>query len=135
MDNASVTRASMILIGHDMGLTAQVLDRVGVVYAGKLVEVASIDELYRRPKHPYTQALIFSLPSLREKKHGAIPGLPPFLLNAPPGCPRAMARCAAIPPPVPSAKTNLQRAISMRMHINRSRQADSRCHILMKVPK
>ena len=79
--------ASMILIGHDMGMTAQVLDRVGVMYAGKLVEVANIRELYREPLHPYTQALISSLPSVKEKKRGGgIPGLPPFLLNPPPGC-------------------------------------------------
>jgi len=97
--------ASMILIGHDMGLTAQVLDRVGVMYAGKLVEVAPIDELFHAPKHPYTQALISSLPSVREKKRGGgIPGLPPFLLNPPPGCrfqprcPHAFEPCKSITP-------------------------------------
>ncbi len=99
--------ASMILIGHDMGLTAQVLQRVGVMYAGKLVEVAPIQDLYRRPQHPYTQALISSLPSVREKKRGGgIPGLPPFLLNPPPGClfrarcPHAFEPCATITPPL-----------------------------------
>ncbi len=99
--------ASMILIGHDMGLTAQVLERVGVMYAGKLVEVAPIQDLYRRPQHPYTQALISSLPSVREKKRGGgIPGLPPFLLNPPPGClfrarcPHAFEPCATITPPL-----------------------------------
>jgi len=97
--------ASMILIGHDMGLTAQVLDRVGVMYAGKLVEVASTSDLYHRPQHPYTQALISSLPSVREKKRGGgIPGLPPFLLNPPPGCrfhprcPHAFDACTTITP-------------------------------------
>jgi peptide/nickel transport system ATP-binding protein len=97
--------ASMILIGHDMGLTAQVLDRVGVMYAGKLVEVAPIQELFHTPKHPYTQALISSLPSVREKKKGGgIPGLPPFLLNPPPGClfqprcPHAFEKCKSVSP-------------------------------------
>ncbi len=97
--------ASMILIGHDMGLTAQVLDRVGVMYAGKLVEVASIRELYHTPQHPYTQALIASLPSVREKKRGGgIPGLPPFLLNPPSGCrfhprcPHAFDTCRTVTP-------------------------------------
>jgi peptide/nickel transport system ATP-binding protein len=97
--------ASMILIGHDMGLTAQVLDRVGVMYAGKLVEVAPIHELFNSPKHPYTQALISSLPSVREKKRGGgIPGLPPFLLNPPSGClfhprcPHAFEPCKTITP-------------------------------------
>jgi peptide/nickel transport system ATP-binding protein len=90
-----------------MGLTAQVLQRVGVMYAGKLVEVAPIRQLYRRPQHPYTQALISSLPSVREKKRGGgIPGLPPFLLNPPPGClfrtrcPHAFEPCATITPPL-----------------------------------
>jgi peptide/nickel transport system ATP-binding protein len=79
--------ASMILIGHDMGLTAHVLDRIGVMYAGKIAEIASVQELYRTPLHPYAQALISSLPSIQEKKRGGgIPGLPPFLLNPPPGC-------------------------------------------------
>lgn len=97
--------ASMILIGHDMGLTAQVLDRVGVMYAGKLVEVANVRELFRDAQHPYTQALIASLPSIREKKQGGgIPGLPPFLLNPPPGClfhprcPHAIETCQQITP-------------------------------------
>jgi peptide/nickel transport system ATP-binding protein len=97
--------ASVILIGHDMGLTAQVLDRVGVMYAGKLVEVANIRELYREPRHPYTQALIASLPSIQAKKRGGgIPGLPPFLLNPPPGClfqprcPHAMKICEQVSP-------------------------------------
>jgi peptide/nickel transport system ATP-binding protein len=79
--------SSLILIGHDMGLTAQVLDRIGVMYAGKLVEVGEVQDIYKRPLHPYAQALISSLPSLKEKKKGGgIPGLPPFLLNPPPGC-------------------------------------------------
>lgn len=97
--------ASMILIGHDMGLTAQVLDRVGVMYAGKLVEVADVRALFREAQHPYTQALISSLPSIREKKRGGgIPGLPPFLLNPPPGClfhprcPHAIETCQQITP-------------------------------------
>jgi oligopeptide/dipeptide ABC transporter ATP-binding protein len=77
----------MILIGHDMGLTAQVLDRIGVMYAGKIAEIANVHELYGKPLHPYAQALIASLPSIKEKKRGGgIPGLPPFLLNPPPGC-------------------------------------------------
>ena len=97
--------ASMILIGHDMGMTAQVADRVGVMYAGKLVEVADTRELFRQPQHPYSQALISSLPSIREKKRGGgIPGLPPFLLNPPdnclfhPRCPHAIAFCQETPP-------------------------------------
>jgi peptide/nickel transport system ATP-binding protein len=79
--------SSLIFIGHDMGLTAQVVNRIGVMYAGKLMEVADIREVYKEPLHPYTQALIASLPSVKEKrKKVGIPGLPPFLLNPPPGC-------------------------------------------------
>ena len=79
--------SSLVLIGHDMGLTAQVLDRIGVMYAGKLIEVGLVQDIYKRPQHPYTQALISSLPSLKEKKKGSgMPGLPPFLLNPPSGC-------------------------------------------------
>lgn len=103
--------ASMILIGHDMGMTAQVADRVGVMYAGKLVEVADTRELFRQPQHPYSQALISSLPSIREKKRGGgIPGLPPFLLNPPqnclfhPRCPHAIAYCRETPPPMHRVK-------------------------------
>ncbi len=105
--------ASMILIGHDMGMTAQVADRVGVMYAGKLVEVAGTRELFRQPQHPYSQALISSLPSIREKKRGGgIPGLPPFLLNPPqnclfhPRCPHAVAFCQETPPPMHRIRTS-----------------------------
>jgi peptide/nickel transport system ATP-binding protein len=79
--------AAVILIGHDMGLMAQFVDRLGVMYAGRLVEVAPIAEIITRPRHPYTQALIASLPSLDAR--GAltgIPGLAPLLRDLPPGC-------------------------------------------------
>ena len=97
--------ASIILIGHDMGMTAQVVDRVGVMYAGKLVEVADTRALFRNPQHPYTQGLISSLPSIQEKKRGGgIPGLPPFLLNPPanclfhPRCPHTAEHCKQVTP-------------------------------------
>ncbi|MGQ9632083.1 MAG: ABC transporter ATP-binding protein [bacterium] len=79
--------ASLILIGHDMGLQAQLVDRLAVMYAGKVAEVGRAHEMYKRPLHPYTQLLIASVPSLKEKKVlRGIPGLPPALLNPPPGC-------------------------------------------------
>lgn len=59
--------ASVILVGHDMGLLAQFVDRLGVMYAGRFVEVAPIREIFHNPLHPYTQRLIASLPSLEEK--------------------------------------------------------------------
>lgn len=80
--------AAVILIGHDMGLMAQFVDRLGVMYAGKLVEVSPVRETFRDPLHPYTQLLIASLPSLAKKGVlQGIPGLPPSLLDPLPGCP------------------------------------------------
>ncbi len=79
--------AAVILVGHDLGLMAQFVDRLGVMYAGRLVEVASIAEIVTRPRHPYTQALIASLPSIeRQGTLAGIPGLAPLLRELPPGC-------------------------------------------------
>lgn len=79
--------AGVILVGHDMGLMAQFVDRLGVMYAGKMVEMGPVEDVFREPLHPYTQMLIQSLPSL-EGKHffKGIPGVSPSLLNPPPGC-------------------------------------------------
>ena len=80
--------ASLILVGHDMGLMAQFVDRIGVMYAGRLVEVGPVDDIFEEPLHPYTQMLISSLPSLEGKGvFKGIPGITPSLLNPPPGCP------------------------------------------------
>jgi peptide/nickel transport system ATP-binding protein len=79
--------ASVILVGHDMGLLAQFVDRLGVMYAGKVVELAPIKTLFAEPKHPYTRSLIESLPTLDQRGiFRGVPGLPPSLRNAPPGC-------------------------------------------------
>jgi peptide/nickel transport system ATP-binding protein len=99
--------ASVMLVGHDMGLMAQFVDRLGVMYAGHLVEVAPVRDLFQKPLHPYTQLLIASLPSLERKGvFQGIPGLPPSLLNPPPGCPfhprcpSAMEICTVENPPL-----------------------------------
>ena len=77
----------MILVGHDMGLMAQFVDRLGVMYAGKLVEVSPVRDIFTQPLHPYTQLLIASLPSFEQKgTFRGIPGLPPLLRDLPPGC-------------------------------------------------
>jgi oligopeptide/dipeptide ABC transporter ATP-binding protein len=97
--------ASVILIGHDMGLMAQFVTRLGVMYAGKLVEIGGVDDMFAEPLHPYTQLLIASLPSL-DRRGGlqGIPGVPPSLLDKPSGCPfrtrcpRAFEQCAAEEP-------------------------------------
>jgi peptide/nickel transport system ATP-binding protein len=99
--------AAVIQIGHDMGLMAHSVDRIGVMYAGKLVEVALVHDLFREPLHPYTQMLIASLPSLEGKNQlQAIGGDPPSLLNPPTGCPfhprcpYVMDRCKVVMPPL-----------------------------------
>ena len=92
--------AAIILVGHDMGLMAQTVDRLGVMYAGRLVEVAPMHDALVSPQHPYTRLLIDALPSVTEKKKlKGIPGLAPQLLNLPhgcafhPRCPLAFDRC------------------------------------------
>jgi oligopeptide/dipeptide ABC transporter ATP-binding protein len=80
--------ASILLIGHDMGLMAQVADRVGIMYAGEFAELSQSADLFRDPLHPYSQLLINSLPSIEHKGTlKGIPGLPPSLLERPVGCP------------------------------------------------
>lgn len=92
--------AAVILIGHDMGLMAQFADRMGVIYAGKLVEEGAVGPLFAQPQHPYSQLLMASLTTLEEKEaFQAAQGAPPSLLDLPSGCvfhPRcvyAMERC------------------------------------------
>jgi oligopeptide/dipeptide ABC transporter ATP-binding protein len=79
---------SMIMITHDFGIVAKVCDRVAVMYAGKIVETAGIRELFNHPTHPYTIALMNSLPKIdrREEMLYSIEGQPPDLRNVPPGC-------------------------------------------------
>jgi peptide/nickel transport system ATP-binding protein len=79
--------AAVILVGHDMGLMAQFVDRLAIMYAGRLVEVAPIADIITRPRHPYTRALVASLPSLeRRGALAGIPGLAPLLRDLPGGC-------------------------------------------------
>jgi oligopeptide/dipeptide ABC transporter ATP-binding protein len=96
---------SMILIGHDMGLMAQVVDRVAVMYAGKLAEVAPTREIFANPVHPYTRLLVSTLPTLELRgQFKGIPGITPSLLDPPPGClfhprcPEATERCSSATP-------------------------------------
>ena len=80
---------ALILITHDLGVVATVADRIAVMYAGRIVEHADVHSLYASPSHPYTRALINSIP--RRQRQGqellTIKGLPPNLLRIPPGCP------------------------------------------------
>ena len=93
--------AAIILVGHDMGLMAQFAHVVGVMYAGEIVEIAPVKEIFSNPRHPYTQMLIASLPSFASRGvFRGIPGVAPSIVNRPSGCafhvrcPRAEARCA-----------------------------------------
>lgn len=88
---------SIILITHDLGVVAEMCDRVNVMYAGRIVEEADVTDLFRSPKHPYTEALIESTPVLGEadKDLATIPGSVPNLIDLPQGCkfaPRCQAR-------------------------------------------
>jgi peptide/nickel transport system ATP-binding protein len=87
--------AAIVLIGHDMALMAHFVDRIGVMYAGRMVEMGPVKTVFRTPKHPYTKMLIGSLPSLKVRRlFQGIPGVPPSLTNRPPGCP-FQTRCPA----------------------------------------
>jgi peptide/nickel transport system ATP-binding protein len=78
---------SMILIGHDIGLQAQLVDRIAVMYAGNIVEIAPVTSIFDFPLHPYTQLLISSIPSIKERKPlKKTEGLTHDLRNPPPGC-------------------------------------------------
>jgi oligopeptide/dipeptide ABC transporter, ATP-binding protein, C-terminal domain len=102
---------AVVLITHDLGVVAETCQRVIVMYAGRKVEEADVEDLFDRPLHPYTQGLMASMPHLhRGQSHGQrlkeIPGMVPSLLDPPPGCrfagrcARATARCAAEEPPL-----------------------------------
>lgn len=81
------TDAGIIFITHDLGVVANVADRVAVMYAGKIVEVGTVDEIFYNPKHPYTWGLLASMPSLdgTDEELYAIPGTPPDLIKPPKG--------------------------------------------------
>src|SRR5256714_2760644 len=83
------TNAATILITHDLGLVAELADRVVVMYAGKVVENGDVHTIFSNPRHPYTIGLMESLPRVDIDEDGLrpIPGSPPSLINRPPGCP------------------------------------------------
>ncbi|MEE1939225.1 ABC transporter ATP-binding protein [Streptomyces sp. TRM 70361] len=98
----------LILITHDLGVVADVADKIAVMYAGRIVETAPVHELYERPAHPYTRGLLDSIPRLDHKGRElyAIQGLPPSLTSIPSGCafnprcPRAREVCRVDVPPL-----------------------------------
>jgi peptide/nickel transport system ATP-binding protein len=112
---------SVILITHDLGVVAEIADRVVVMYAGRIVEHGTLDEIFYDPQHPYTWGLLGSLTRLdqpRPKRLPQIRGLPPSLLSPPQGChfkprcPHAFSRCDQVPPleaRLPDAPSHLDR--------------------------
>ena len=85
---------TIVLITHDLALVSQITEKIGIMYAGELVEFSSTRDIYKNPRHPYTQALIEAIPRLRtkDKKIHFVKGSPPSLLNPPRGC-RFYDRC------------------------------------------
>jgi len=96
-DIQTQSNLSMIVITHDLGIVAKVCDRVAVMYAGRIVESAGVRDIFNNPRHPYTQALLQSLPKLDSTvdRLYSIEGQPPDLLNPPPGC-RFRPRCGKV---------------------------------------
>jgi oligopeptide/dipeptide ABC transporter ATP-binding protein len=100
------TGAGIILVTHDLGVVADIADRIVVMYAGRVVEQGTLDEIFYDPQHPYTWGLLGSITRIdrdRSQRLPAIPGLPPSLLRPPKGChfrprcPHAFERCPEVP--------------------------------------
>ena len=97
---------SFVLITHDMAVLSELCDVVGIMYGGQMVEFGALKDVYQNPKHPYTQGLLESVPTLGGKRPGFIPGSPPSLADAPgpcrfmDRCPHAAKKCLEPPPKV-----------------------------------
>ena len=98
---------SIMLISHDLGVISEIADKVGIMYAGKIVEFGNLAEIYSNPKHPYTQALLKSIPKMKgDLDLISLKGDPPNLAAPPTGCrffdrcPQAMEKCKKDPPKV-----------------------------------
>jgi oligopeptide transport system ATP-binding protein len=92
------TGMGIIFITHDLGVVAELCNRVAVMYGGMIMETASVDDLFERPAHPYTLGLLNSMPHMemdKSQKLSPIPGSPPDMLHPPPGCPFAP-RCSFV---------------------------------------
>jgi peptide/nickel transport system ATP-binding protein len=101
------TGAAIILVTHDLGVVADIADRIAVMYAGRIVEHGTLDEIFYDPQHPYTWGLLGSIARIdrpRPERLPAIPGLPPSLSDRPQGChfrprcPHEFSKCIEVPP-------------------------------------
>ncbi len=115
---------SIVLITHDLGIVAGMVDRVAVMYSGRIVEEALVDQLFRQPRHPYTLALLGCLPRLDQRTDlEPIPGSPPSPIEVPPGC--------AFEPRCPY---RLPRCIEETPLLRRLGQTEVACHQAEEVP-
>jgi len=95
---------SIMLITHDLAVLSEIADKIGIMYGGHMVEFGSSEEIYKHPKHPYTQGLLESIPTLKGNIPKYIKGIPPSLLDAPTECrfiercPLAIEKCKQVPP-------------------------------------
>ena len=95
---------SIMLITHDLGVLSEIADKIGIMYGGKMIEYGTSHDIYKNPKHPYTQGLLESIPTLHGGKPKFIKGNPPDLVNPKQGCrfidrcPEAMEKCKQDPP-------------------------------------
>jgi len=98
---------SLMIISHDLAILSEIAEKIGIMYAGKIIEFGTASEIYRNPKHPYTQGLLNSIPTLHnENKLKFIPGTPPDISTTRQGCrffdrcPEAMDKCKTDPPKI-----------------------------------
>ncbi len=121
---ASDTGAALIWITHDLSVVAGLADRICVMYAGRIVEQGTTEDVLMRPSHPYTQGLLDSVPSRNQRgtKLKQIPGMTPSLLELPPGCPfrercsRASSECGVNPEPRMVGDTPQDEPHTVRCH-------------------
>ncbi len=115
---------SLILITHNMGIVAQMADRVAVMYSGKIAEVAPTLKVFEEPDHPYTQALLQSIPTVEvgKKTLKVVPGFPPDLTNPPKGCP-FHPRCPHVFGPCYDEEPRL---------VSTGEEAKAACHLLTR---
>src|SRR5690606_7217458 len=112
---------SMVIVSHDMGVHYQITNRMGIMYAGQMIEVAPTEDIFNNPRHPYTKMLINAIPKIGDNsQREGIPGTPPSLKNPPTGC-RFAARCPHV--------MDICRSVDPdRVHITEDHYAS--CHLL-----
>jgi peptide/nickel transport system ATP-binding protein len=103
---------TVILVAHDMAIHAEIVDRLAIMYAGKIMEIGPVHDIFKNAQHPYTKCLIMAIPAINEKNIKSIPGLSPSPLNWPKGCrfhprcPYAFASCSEIEPTFTEINSN-----------------------------